>query len=146
MINIEIIAVGKLKDSSLLSIWQSYAKRMKWRINLLEIEQKAPDKTELEIMNKINSKSYLIILDETGQNISSTTFAKKIGEVSLNGRNQFQIIIGGADGLSKNILGKADFLLSFGKLTWPHMLVRILLIEQLYRAQQILAGHPYHRE
>jgi len=146
MIHIDIIAVGKLRDKALLSLWQNYTKQLRWPLALYEIDARKPDGIEEKILEKINPRSHLFILDERGKSLPSPDFAKKLEDITTNGISTIQFIIGGADGLSDKIRQKADFLLSFGVQTWPHMLVRIMLAEQIYRARQILAGHPYHRE
>ena len=85
-------------------------------------------------------------MDERGTSLSSRDFAAKIDGFQNNSFGTVQFIIGGADGLSDDIRKKAHFMMSFGKQTWPHMLARAMLAEQLYRATSILANHPYHRE
>lgn len=87
----------------------------------------------------------LILLDERGKNLSSPEFAAKIGALRDGGQRQLVIAIGGADGHEASLRDNAALVLSFGALTWPHQLVRIMLAEQLYRATTILSGHPYHR-
>jgi 23S rRNA (pseudouridine1915-N3)-methyltransferase len=87
----------------------------------------------------------VVVLDETGLAVTSESFAAQIGKWRDNGRDAIFFIIGGADGLSPEIRKRADLTLAFGKVTWPHQLVRIMLLEQLYRAVTILSGHPYHR-
>jgi 23S rRNA (pseudouridine1915-N3)-methyltransferase len=87
----------------------------------------------------------LIALDERGKNIASTDLAQKIGDMRDGGRRNLAFAIGGPDGLDAAFRGEADLALSFGLLTWPHQLVRVMLAEQLYRIATILAGHPYHR-
>lgn len=87
----------------------------------------------------------LILLDERGRNISSQDFAKRIAELRDGGRRGAAFVIGGPDGLDPAFRSEADLLVSFGQLTWPHQLVRVMLAEQLYRATTILSGHPYHR-
>ncbi len=146
MINVEVIAVGRLRDKALLALWQDYTKRLQWPLTLHEIEIKKPGDEEKKLLAKLNPRAHLFVLDEQGKSLPSTKFAKKLETLSGDGITNIQFIIGAADGLSENIRKKADFLLSFGDQTWPHMLARIMLAEQLYRAQQILAGHPYHRE
>ena len=86
------------------------------------------------------------MLDEKGKTITSSEFARDIELFQTSKNGKTQIIIGGADGLSDEIRQRADLLLSFGQQTWPHMMVRIMLLEQLYRAEKIIANHPYHRE
>ena len=85
-------------------------------------------------------------MDEKGKNLTSRDFADTFEKWQLNGQSKINIVIGGADGFSKDFKKKADMLLSFGQMTWPHMLARAMLYEQIYRAQQILANHPYHRD
>jgi 23S rRNA (pseudouridine1915-N3)-methyltransferase len=87
----------------------------------------------------------LIALDERGKNIASADLAQKIGDMRDGGRRSLAFAIGGPDGLDSGFRGEADLALSFGLLTWPHQLVRVMLAEQLYRIATILAGHPYHR-
>lgn len=87
----------------------------------------------------------IILLDERGKNISSQDFAKRIGDLRDGGRRAAAFVIGGPDGLDPSLRDAAELVLSFGALTWPHQLVRVMLAEQLYRAATILAGHPYHR-
>lgn len=146
MIHIEIIAVGKMRDSALLSLWDDYRKRLRWPCTLYEIEARKTGEEEKKILEKINPRAFVFVMDEHGQSLPSLAFAKKLEDTAAGGISPIQFVIGGADGLSEIIREKADFLLSFGAQTWPHMLIRIMLAEQIYRAQQILAGHPYHRE
>ncbi|MEM9105076.1 MAG: 23S rRNA (pseudouridine(1915)-N(3))-methyltransferase RlmH, partial [Pseudomonadota bacterium] len=87
----------------------------------------------------------LMALDETGSSPGSTTFARQLGQWNDAGRRDLCICIGGADGHAAELLKEADSVISFGKMTWPHQIVRILLAEQLYRASTLLVGHPYHR-
>jgi 23S rRNA (pseudouridine1915-N3)-methyltransferase len=87
----------------------------------------------------------LVLLDERGKNISSQEFANRIGALRDGGRRAAAFVIGGPDGLDPALRGEAELVLSFGQLTWPHQLVRVMLAEQLYRAVTILSGHPYHR-
>jgi 23S rRNA (pseudouridine1915-N3)-methyltransferase len=88
----------------------------------------------------------LIALDERGQSWSSRELAERLGRWRDQGTTTLAFATGGADGLGQAVLDRADTILSLGAMTWPHLLARSLLLEQLYRAQQILAGHPYHRD
>ena len=88
----------------------------------------------------------LVALDERGETIGSAAFAKRLGAWRDSGAAAAGFVIGGADGLTDELRNKATLTLSFGKLTWPHALARVMLFEQLYRAAAVLAGHPYHRE
>jgi 23S rRNA (pseudouridine1915-N3)-methyltransferase len=89
--------------------------------------------------------SALLLLDERGKNLSSTEFAQRIGSMRDDGRRGLVVAIGGPDGHEPSLRAGAELVLSFGAMTWPHQLVRIMLAEQLYRAATILSGHPYHR-
>ncbi len=146
---IRILAVGKLKNSPLLDQFDEYVKRMNWKTTLKEIDTpKGATSAQEEplILKQLKPDDFLVALDERGETLSSPEFAKKIaswGQRAPGGEVTF--LIGGADGLTDLIRTRAKFLLSFGKQTWPHMLVRVMLMEQIYRAQQIIVGHPYHR-
>jgi 23S rRNA (pseudouridine1915-N3)-methyltransferase len=94
---------------------------------------------------QITRGAVLILLDERGKNITSADFATRIGDLRDSGRRAAAFVIGGPDGLDPSLRQDAELLLSFGQLTWPHQLVRVMLAEQLYRATTILSGHPYHR-
>jgi len=87
----------------------------------------------------------LIVLDERGKNLGSADLAERIGGLRDGGRRHLALVIGGPDGIDPALRGEAELVLSFGLLTWPHQLVRVMLAEQLYRVTTILAGHPYHR-
>lgn len=143
----QIIAVGRLKSSShFYAPYEEYSKRLKGKIKLIEIEGRN-QKEELEkIKSKLTPSSPLIVLDETGKSLTSIKFSQTITNLQNTKSGNIQFIIGGADGLDDDIRDRADLILSFGKMTWPHMLARTMLIEQIYRAQLILANHPYHRE
>lgn len=146
MIKIEIIACGRLRPSPLLDVWDDYKKRMNWAVTLHEIESKNAPDLEQKLLDKIRPDAFTIALDEHGKALTSRDFAGKLDDLLAGGMNHIQFIIGEADGLPPAVKQKADLLLAFGIQTWPHMLVRIMLIEQIYRAQQIIAGHPYHRD
>lgn len=139
--NIDIICVSRMKASPHLDLIQDYQKRMRWNVTIHEIDPKKDN--EGSFLKLLKSSSIIVAMDERGQNLKSIALAKKIEDFQSN---HFQFLIGGADGLPQAVRDKAHFSLSFGKLTWPHMIARVMLLEQLYRAQQILAGHPYHRE
>ncbi len=149
---VNIIALGTLKNGPYFDAIKMYEKRLHWNVSLTILEskkntaiEKAKDEHQ-KILNALDSSAYTIALDERGKTISSSQFADQFLKLQNQGRSKIQIIIGGADGLNDENRNKCDFLLSFGAQTWPHMLVRVMLYEQLYRAQQILNGHPYHRD
>lgn len=145
--SLEIIAVGKLKPSSHFhAAFHEYERRLQGKFLLIEIEGHNQAEELEKITAKIDPAAAIIVLDEKGKSLPSVQFAKKLEELQQIKSTKFQCIIGGADGLNDEIRKKADLLISFGHQTWPHMMVRVMLMEQLYRAQQILANHPYHRE
>jgi len=146
MVRLEIISIGRFKKDPLLACWQDYAKRIKTSLNLKEINAKSQKDEKEKLLAALDKNAYIFALDERGKNLSSKDFTQKLERLALQGQSKVQFVIGGADGLSSTVRNRADFILSFGTQTWPHMLVRIMLIEQLYRAQQIMAGHPYHRD
>ncbi len=146
---ISLITVGKLKSDPLLQIWHDYTKRLNWPLTVKEISSSYKDRTQTmedeatRIINALPKQSYVISLDENGTNMSSKDFAALIEQAQ--GQN-LTFVIGGAFGLSQKVLEKSQKKIAFGPATWPHQLVRVMLVEQLYRAQQILQGHPYHKE
>ncbi len=143
----QIISVGKLKPSShFYSAYEEYNKRLKGRLSIIELDGKSQADEHDKIISKINPKCNIIALDEKGKELSSVKFSKKINAFQTEKNGQTQIIIGGADGLPNEIRGQADLILSFGRQTWPHMMARVMILEQLYRAEKIIAKHPYHRE
>ena len=97
------------------------------------------------ILTAIPAKSALVALDEGGDNIDSTVFARHLGRWRDQSAANTIFLIGGADGLSPDLRRKANLSIAFGSATWPHQMVRVMLLEQIYRAATILAGHPYHR-
>lgn len=141
MFQIDVLAAGKLKKGPLLELCANYKKRIRWPFSMTEIEGHNQKDEESKFLKKIKPKSFVIALDERGKTFKSTDFSKKIEQ-----EENVQFIIGGADGLTPAVREKSNLILSFGEQTWPHMLARVMLLEQIYRAQQILSGHPYHRE
>jgi 23S rRNA (pseudouridine1915-N3)-methyltransferase len=139
---ISILSIGKWKNSPEEKIFLEYKKRLPWKLELIEIDEKRV-KT---LPEKIPPKSYKIALDENGKQFTSREFANLIGKLQVDGTSEITFLIGAADGHDKQTLDNADLRLSFGKMTMPHMLVRPVLAEQLYRAHSILQGHPYHRD
>lgn len=128
---IQIFTPWKQKGAELLALEKNYVKRTPWKIEMREVKKLDPAQLN----------GFVVALDERGENLSTTQLAKK-----LDGKNEVCFVIGEADGLSDEVRAKADLLISFGKLTWPHKLVRVMLAEQIYRVWSVLNGHPYHRE
>ncbi len=150
--NILVAAIGKAKPSAERELFTSYAARLPWRVDLKEIEIKKEAATDVRraregeaLLAAVPEGARIIALDERGKSETSEAFAKRLGRWRDDGVRAVAFLIGGADGLDESVRKRADAVLSFGALTWPHMLVRALLAEQLYRAHTILTGHPYHR-
>ena len=97
------------------------------------------------LLGSIPPSTFLITLDENGENLTSEEFAACLQDIQVYHQGKLGLIIGGPNGLSKEIKDKSQKSIAFGHMTWPHLFVRVMLVEQLYRAQQILKGHPYHR-
>lgn len=150
--SINIIAVNKLKDKNIKSLAEEYIKRSKWKISITEVESKIKDPSIIKSdeANLINNKlekianPAIIAMDERGQEINSKEFCQII-ENYLNLGKKPCFVIGGAEGLDSSIRDKADKIISFGKMTIPHNLARLLLIEQIYRAWTINMGKSYHK-
>jgi len=144
--SVTVYAVGKLKrgpETELVTRYQTRLKRLKTTLREFpERESKARESADL--LAALPGSSFVIALDERGEDMASPDFARLLGERLDQGQN-LSFIIGGADGLSDDVRERADRLIRFGRLTWPHQLVRGLLLEQIYRAETILLGHPYHR-
>jgi len=145
-----IVAVGRAKAGPERDLVQHYLKRMAQPLNLKEVEAKAAidaKRSEGEKLLAAAPKNAVIVaLDERGKDLSSRQLADRIAGWRDDGIRDIAFLIGGADGLDGRVRENADLLLSFGRVTWPHMLMRGMLAEQIYRAQCILAGHPYHRD
>ena len=119
---------------------QRYLKRMTWSTKITELPDRGGRAPEAA------TASVTIVLDERGQALSSVELAKKLESWRDSGKREAMFWIGAADGHDESLRESADLLLSFGPATWPHLLVRAMLAEQLFRATSILANHPYHRE
>ena len=142
-----IIAIGKCKKNSPeMEIISEYIKRSQWQISIKEKDNSNPKDESDFLLSSIPPKSKVIVLDEKGINISSKELAQMIQDWQSTGTSEICFLIGGADGHLPSVRQRADLLLSFGKLTLPHMLIRAVLSEQIYRIQTIISGHPYHRE
>lgn len=149
--HIILSAIGKLKGIE-LTLYDHYAARVSWKISLHEYEIKKPLTSEQRktqeaamLLAPCKNAAHIIALDEKGTELSSGEFAKHIQKCQIQAAGSIAFIIGGADGLDDSIRKRASLLLSFGRVTWPHLLIRGMLMEQLYRAQTIISGHPYHR-
>jgi 23S rRNA (pseudouridine1915-N3)-methyltransferase len=136
-----LAAIGKAKASSPeQQIFNDYAKRLPWKIAVQEC------KDDAGLLAACKGYARIIALDESGKTLSSPEFAHQLKTWQQQGHSSYAVVIGGADGLSDELRKSAHLVWSFGRVTWPHMLVRALVAEQIYRAQTIISGHPYHRE
>lgn len=153
LLHIILCAVGRLKSGPEKTLFDQYVKRIPWTFDVVEVteQRKLPPEERRraeagQLLSKAPDGAKLVVLDETGDDLGSRQLARKLGDWRDEGCRQAAFVIGGADGVDESLKRKADMILSFGKLTWPHMLVRTLLAEQIYRAYAILSGHPYHRD
>ena len=156
---INLIVVGKVKEKYLRDAIQEYAKRLSAYCDLSIIEvadEKTPEhapetvearikETEGRILAKISDRSYVVALAIEGDMLSSEQLAERVQELMLRGRSDISFIIGGSLGLSPAVLKRADRKLSFSRMTFPHQLMRVILLEQVYRAFKINALEPYHK-
>lgn len=147
-----LLCVGTLKSGPEKDLFDQYCSRLSTPLQVKEIIcRKAGSPNQIKdwegelLCQSIEADSMLIGLDERGKSYSSPEFADLIEKYRSEGVKSITFIIGGADGLTDVVRQKCHHLVSFGRMTWPHLMVRGLLAEQLYRAQQILIGHPYHR-
>lgn len=140
--NITILSLGHKMPDWIRTGYEEYLKRLKNSHNINLIELNKPE----DMLKKIDAKHYIIGLDEKGKNLNTQAFAEQLNKIQINIQKNLTFLIGGADGLLPECKSKANELWSLSSLTFPHMLVRIILIEQLYRAFSLLQNHPYHRE
>ena len=157
---IEIVAVGKIKEKYLTLGINEFTKRLSpyCKLNIIEIaDQPTPDNAstaeELAIKNKegdkilgkIKDQSYVIALAIEGKMFSSEDLAQQLDKLAVTGNSHFTFVIGGSLGLSEAVLKRANLLMSFSKMTFPHQMMRLILLEQVYRAFRINRGEPYHK-
>ena len=144
---VTILAIGKCKAKSPeAEIIAEYVKRCSWEVTVKEQDNSTQEQEAKFLQEHIPAGAKVIVLDERGENLKSLELAEKIRNWQLNGISEVCFLIGGADGHLPSTRDKADLLLSFGRLTLPHMLMRAVLSEQIYRLEKIIEGHPYHRE
>ncbi len=148
-----ILTTGKCRDAHLKALESQYLSRLpdnQWRVVIRELpdgetpEDEAP--AQLVALAGVPVPGVRILLDEDGANVSSRELAGKFKDWQMDGVKAVAILIGGANGVSKQVLQRVDWVWSLGRLTYPHQMVRLVLAEQLYRMHTILAGHPYHRD
>lgn len=153
---LRIVAIGRLRRGAEADLIADYIDRFNKTgrnmglgpIEIIELEDKKQSgkSAEAELIRRALPKGGQVwAMDERGKSLSSPEFAKTIAGLRDRGCGDFSLIIGGADGICPGLVAECDGVLSFGKMVWPHMLARVMLTEQLYRAATILAGSPYHR-
>lgn len=157
---ITIVAVGKVKEKFYRDAIAEFEKRLSkyCKLEIVEVaDEKTPDNAsasqELQIkakegdriLSSIKDDMHVIALAIEGKQLSSTELADKIDKLGISGRSSIAFVIGGSLGLDEMVLKRADFKLSFSPMTFPHQLMRVILLEQIYRAYRIIAGEPYHK-
>lgn len=157
---ITLITVGKLKEKYFTMAVEEYSKRLSRyaKLNIIElVDEKTPDnaspaeeenikrKEGERIIKNLKGYEYIITLEIEGKMLNSVELAQKINQIGISGKGHIAFIIGGSLGLSDEVSGIADFKLSFSKLTFPHQLMRVILLEQIYRSYRILMNEPYHK-
>ena len=157
---IKLSAIGKLKSGPEQELFNRYFERARTTgkqlgFSDISLREFAPSQVattaqrkrqeEALLLSPVGNDSYMLALDENGQDISSTQFSQILATKRDAGLGELVLIIGGADGLSPELLENSDKTIRLGKMTWPHQLARILIMEQIYRAMTILSHHPYHR-
>ncbi|MFO0983642.1 MAG: 23S rRNA (pseudouridine(1915)-N(3))-methyltransferase RlmH [Planctomycetota bacterium] len=148
-----ILAIGKARRGPEAELYRQFAERVSWPLELRELDEKRPlppaeriaRESEL-LLAAVPAGASIVALDRRGQNLSSIELARWLGRARERSVSVLAFLIGGAEGLSERALQAAQLTLAFGNATWPHFLVRAMLCEQIYRAEKILAGHPYHRQ
>lgn len=157
---ITLVTVGKIKEKFFADAIDEYSKRLSryCRLEIVQVaDEKTPDNASETVENQIKDKegerilaqikdgTYVVALAIEGQMLSSEKLAEKIDSLGISGVSQIVFVIGGSLGLSKHVLSRADYLLSFSKMTFPHQLMRVILLEQVYRSFRISHGEPYHK-
>ncbi len=158
--NITIYSVGKIKESYFRQAIAEYSKRLSryCKLSIVEVaDEKTPDtaseaqikqikeKEGERLLSKIKEDTYVIALAIDGKSLDSVAFSEKINHLAVHARSNVGFVIGGSLGLSDAVLARADFQMSFSSMTFPHQLMRVILLEQIYRAFRILNHEPYHK-
>jgi 23S rRNA (pseudouridine1915-N3)-methyltransferase len=136
---LHIIARGRIGRGPEAELVERYLKRIAWPVKLTELAERGA--TPAPAANSVT-----VLFDEKGETLGSVEFARKLEAWRDGGKREARFLIGGADGFGEGERARADLILSFGRATWPHLLARAMLAEQLFRATSLLANHPYHRE
>lgn len=158
--NISVIAIGKLKEKYLKDAINEYAKRLTryCKLDLTVVQdEKTPENASLKeetqikdkegelILKQVKENMYIVALDLKGKMLSSEELAGFISTLGVNGDSNIAFVIGGSLGLSEKVLNRANYKLCFSKMTFPHQLMRVILLEQIYRGFKIISGEPYHK-
>lgn len=150
--SVTIVAVGRAKAGPVQALCDEYRRRLPFSVEFREVEERRPlsggERKAREgtlILAALPDGVLTVALDERGKTYDSAAFARQFAAWREQSRGNLAFVIGGADGLTEAVLEKAAARLALGSMTWPHLLVRAMLLEQLYRAHTILTGHPYHR-
>ena len=150
--NITIAAVGRMKSGPEWILFNKYLRRITWPLTIREVVERRPLKKQ-QLMareanlltNAVPTGAFLIALDKSGKSISSGSFARLFQDLRSENQRDIAFVIGGTEGIDTSLLSQANLKLSMGAQTWPHLLARCMLLEQIYRVQSILTNHPYHR-
>lgn len=145
-----VAAVGRGRGDPAQQLFEDYRKRLPWPLELREVRaggggEAGREREAAALLKCLPANAYVIALDGAGKALTSEEFAAKLASLRDDGKAVVAFLIGGADGHGAPVLTRADMVLSLGPMTWPHLLVRAMLAEQLWRAASILSGHPYHR-
>ena len=157
---ITLITVGKIKEKYLKDAIAEYSQRLSryCKLKIIEVaDEKTPDQASETVEEGIRAKEgerilkyikddmYVVTLEISGKMLSSEELAEKINSLGLAGKSSIAFVIGGSIGLGKEVLSRSDYALSFSKMTFPHQLMRVILLEQVYRSYRIISGSPYHK-
>ena len=157
---ITVLTVGKIKEKYLRDAIVEYTKRLSryCKLEIIEVaDEKTPDnasenaeemirqKEAERLLKYIREDAYLITLEIGGKQLTSEKFSEKIEKLGIQGTSHIIFVIGGSIGIGKAVLEKSDYALSFSKMTFPHQLMRVILLEQIYRGYRIMSGEPYHK-
>lgn len=148
---ITVLAVGRARNGPEQQLFDDYVRRLPWQVAMREVEDRGGDDSGRaaregeRLLKALPDGATLVALDPGGKTLTSEAFAQRLAGWRDDGVRELAFAIGGADGLDKAVLTRAAMKLSFGAMIWPHLLARAMLAEQLFRANSILTGHPYHR-
>jgi 23S rRNA (pseudouridine1915-N3)-methyltransferase len=142
---LHLLAIGKARGAY-GELCAEYAKRITSPLTIWELAGATPKAEGQALLAALPKGAVVVLMDEKGKDLTSRELAQQIAKWQDQGTHDLAFIIGGADGLTDEVRERGSLTLGLGRKTWPHMLARVMLIEQLYRAQQINAGHPYHRD